>query len=212
MTDNPANILNSYAMRVKQDIIENTYFVRRPEGLFSCFKITVGEHSAVGEFLGDNIKRRHLRMIACKNFVDAYRDIIEESKPKPKQGIDYMEYSSHTVLSNVKKVVVNDVKIFDKLRPTLVAFDSEGIPPTLAQLCFDENTVALFHLPRFNDLIKYFLQDPTITKIVCDVGAEERNFGVKVNNFIDIGICSSNGVPTKPQLSHLHKAFVWCRT
>ena len=191
----PANTLNTFAMHINKPIKELTYNVRKEDGLYSCFKISVGDGNdalwAIGENPGVDMKRRHLRMIACGNFVEKYAEEIEVTKRKEKEGIDYMDYSSHTVLSSVKKVYFNDTSVFDILKPTHVALDTEGIPPILAQVCFDENTVALFELPRFTGFIKFLMEDPNIMKIVCDVRSEERNFAkyapIKLQNYIDIG-------------------------
>ena len=207
--DNAANTVNSFAMRTNRVINENSYNIRKPDGLYSCFKLTVGELSATSEkFVISNadVKKRELRMMACKHFVELYGTLIEDAKYKPKTGIDYLEYSSDTVLRDVKNVYVNNPTVFDKLKPTVVSFDSEGQPPTLVQIGFDEHTVALFHLPQYTELVKYLLQDPNIKKIICDVDAEERAFKIKCQNLVDIGELGMDG-KKKSLITRIHELY-----
>lgn len=141
--------------------------------------LSVGDlHVEVSRPIGAGTTKKLLKQLACDQFVQTYAQQIEHALTYKNQAADYLKYSRQTILQNAT-IHLNEIP---NIKPTKIAFDSEGVPPTLIQICFDPNNVYLF-----TDLAypKSLLYDPTVQKIICDLSAEQRQFG-PIPNAIDI--------------------------
>jgi len=158
--------------------------------MFQQYTIKIGDYNI--NVLSDmNLSRKAIRINAYKEFYDSHKRLFIKSKPKKvydynsKPGIDYLKYSRENILPKTK-IHINNPDFFNQSHKIL-SFDSEGSnPPCLAQLSSDPENVYLFYLPQFKDQVANILQDPNITKIVCDIKAEEKSFNQKIINYVDI--------------------------
>lgn len=139
----------------------------------------VGEyHVKVFQKAGAGTTKKSLKHLACALFVQTYINPITQMFNYASQAADYLEYSRTTVLKNAN-IHINKIP---ETKPTKIAFDSEGIPPMLIQICFDEKNVYLYTDLTYPCTLLY---DPTVEKLICDVQAEQRQFG-PIPNATDI--------------------------
>lgn len=183
------DLVNRYSqlvnLSVQERLIDNGA-TRTLEMSIGDLKVSVSETFAAG------VTRKVLKKKACELFVSLYSDEINRIF-LPKYGFDYLQFSVDNVLENAK-VYMNVAMTF---KPQIVAFDSEGKPPTLVQLCVDENTVYLY---TDFEMCKHILEDDSILKVVCDGHAEEKNF--LIHNMHDL-----QGKERKSLVRCIHETF-----
>lgn len=167
-------------------------------GILRKFSIQIGDD--VVDVL-DTIytKRKDLKIKACQLFVrdhcDKIKDAIVEHRRRKTAGVDYIAYSDGVILKDAS-IRINDCSFFrNQSNYELVAFDSEGQPPNIVQFATDEKTVFIFYISEFYLQIMEILQSDKIVKIVCDRGAEERQFGV-IHSAVDIQDASRKSLVT----------------
>ncbi len=182
--------VSSYAHQNKLKIHENykiDYFTSN--GIFQNYSIKIGSKE-INIQKDQNIIKKDVRFYAYKEFYEKYEYLFIKPKiPKvyntTKPGIDYLKYSRDSILTETT-IHINNIEFFN-MSFNLVSFDSEGSnPPCLVQFCFEPTNVYLFYLPQFKYQVSNILQNPNITKIVCDVKSEEKSFKTNIINYIDI--------------------------
>lgn len=168
-----AHIVNRFSQIARLPISEQ--FSQSDDQII--LRLSIGEHSVrVSQPLGTTKKR--LRSLACDLFNKTYAQQIDDVFNYKAQALDYLQYSRNTIL---KHATLHMNEIPDTY-PTKIAFDSEGIPPVLAQICFDPHNVYLYTDLTYPTLLLY---DSNVEKIICDVQAEQRQFGT-IPNATDI--------------------------
>lgn len=168
-----AHIVNRFSQIARLPISEQ--FSQSEEHII--LTLSIGKYSVrVYQTLGTTKKR--LRSLACDLFNQTFAQQIDDVFNYNAQALDYLQYSRNTIL---KHATIHMNKIPD-IKPSKIAFDSEGIPPVLAQICFDPNNVYLYTDLTYPTAL---LHDSKVEKIICDVQAEQRQFGT-IPNATDI--------------------------
>lgn len=141
--------------------------------------VTVGRRSASGMSVED----------AHKNFINQYNIVIALNERKRQQTAqDYVKYGKKNLLPFIK-IKMNDPSFFEK-KHSLLAVDSEGHKkngyPEIIQFAVSKTDVYIFEVLPFIEQIKSILTDENVLKTVFDLGAEERAFGIKYKNVVDL--------------------------
>ena len=181
---NYISIVSAYAHQNKLKIYEDY----KSNGIFQQFTIKIANDQI--DF-SSNLTKKIMRFNAYKSFYEKYKHLFIKIKIRKfynydsKPGMDYLQYSQDGILTKTK-IHINNTEFFNQ-NHTLLSLDTEGTnPPCLVQLCEEQTNVYLFYLPQFINEIKNILNDPNVTKIVCDIKAEEKNFNQNITNYIDI--------------------------
>lgn len=168
------DLVNRYSQLVNLPVVEKLL----DDGSTRTFQMAIGDlNVSVSEAFAAGVTKKALKKKACELFISLYSEEINRIF-LPKHGFDYLQFSKEHLLAEVK-VCMNVPMSF---KPRVIAFDSEGQPPTLVQMCVAENLVYLY---TDIDMCKHMLEDDSILKIMCDANAEQRHFGA-LNNVFDL--------------------------
>lgn len=182
---NDTQIVLCYSQITKKKVVEQF----EDDGSQRSFRLQVGDDEVVVTDVVP-IQRKVLKHKACRIYVETFKaeihkamDMHKLSQQSPPTGLDFVQYSKSTILRNVS-LHLNDPAFFEQ-QHSVVAFDSEGQPPTIVQFATGTRHVYIFYVDQFKDQIRKVLSDTSVLKILCDKRAEERHFG-EIANVHDI--------------------------